>query len=84
MRGNICFLSIFFHAILLLWLWPVILCVLFCFLIACIIFIMQVTPQDPLSVLLDNGGRSSTISVLFPLDDSFIAPSTEDERESNV
>ncbi|XP_062015511.1 uncharacterized protein LOC133732069 isoform X1 [Rosa rugosa] len=44
----------------------------------------QVISQDTLPVLLDNSGRRSTIPVLVPLDDSFIAPSTDDEGESNV
>ncbi|CAN6691923.1 unnamed protein product [Malus baccata var. baccata] len=45
----------------------------------------QVVPQG--RVLLDNNGRSSTIPVLFTLDDkvdSFIASPTDDERESHV
>ncbi|XP_068338758.1 uncharacterized protein [Pyrus communis] len=45
----------------------------------------QVVPQG--RVLLDNNGRSSTIPVLFALDDkvhSFIASPTDDERESHV
>ncbi|XP_050370751.1 uncharacterized protein LOC126788785 [Argentina anserina] len=45
----------------------------------------QVVPQESVPALLDYSGRSSAIAVLIPpLDDRFIAPSTDDDRESNV